>query len=205
MFYNLIKPHLDKSHKRELKRGEIIYHQGDTPESLYFIDEGIVGLFHTTENGKESFLRVFNKDYIFGHRSYFAETPYHGSAIALTKTELTIISKEQCDDICANNPMLLKGMTKMMAKSLGEAELRMSGLQDKTANARIVESLVYLKLKHPNHIWTRKEVAEFSGSTLETVTRVISQLAEVGLIEKIGRDFNIFDHQKLLKYSSDHY
>ena len=70
-----------------------------------------------------------------------------------------------------------------MAKDLGEAELRMAGLQDKTANIRIAESLVYLKLKHPKHIWTRKEIAEFSGSTFETVTRVMTLLSNAGLLQ----------------------
>ena len=201
MFYELLKDYIKSSHKRALKRGEIIYHEGDQPESLFLVDKGLVGLFHISENVKESFLRVFNKDYIFGHRSYFAETPYHATTIALTDTELTIISKDQCSDICTQNPKLLKEMVKIIAQDLGQAELRLSGLQDKTANQRIIEALVYLKLKHPNHTWTRKEVAEFSGSTLETVTRVMTKLSEKNLIKKIGRDFEIFNHEELLDYS----
>jgi CRP-like cAMP-binding protein len=205
MFYKLLKDSVEISHKKTVKRGEIIYHEGDPPEGLYFVEEGLVGLFHVAENGKETFLRVFSKDCIFGHRSYFAETPYHASSVALTKTELVIISKEECHKICESRPDLLKELIKMLAKDLGAAELRMAGLQDKTANARIAESLVYLKLKHPHQVWTRKEVAEYSGSTFETVTRVMTSLSEKGLIKKEGRDFTIFDPEKLLSFSSLEY
>lgn len=203
MFYNLLKPYIETSTKRTCKRGEIIYHEGDIPESLYLVESGLVGLFHISESGKETFLRVFGKDSIFGHRSYFAEAPYHATSIALAKTELSIISKDQCIDICVNKPDLLKTMTKMLAKDLGEAELRLSGLQDKSAAARISETLVYLKLKHPEYVWTRKEIAEYSGSTFETVARVMTRLSDEGLITKEGRDFTICDAQKLLEF--DHH
>lgn len=201
MLYQLLKDYIDISHKRKLKRGEIIYHEGDNPESLFFIDQGMVGLFHISETGKETFLRVFNKDYIFGHRSYFAETPYHATSMALIDTELTIISKSHCQQICLERPDLLKEITKVMAQELGHAELRLAGLQDKTANQRIIESLIYLKLKHPDHVWTRKEVAEYSGSTLESVTRIMTKLNDQGLIKKKGRDFDICDPDELMDYA----
>lgn len=203
MFYELLKPFIEVSSKRACKRSEIIYHEGDIPESLYIVEEGLVGLFHISESGKETFLRVFGKGCIFGHRSYFAESPYHATAIALEKTSIVIISKDQCMDICVNKPDLLKEMVKMMALDLGDAELRLAGLQDKSAPTRIAESLVYLKLKHPEHVWTRKEIAEFSGSTFESVTRVMTKLSDQKLISKEGRDFIINDAQKVLEF--DHH
>jgi len=200
MFYNLLKPYINTSSRRTCKRGEIIYHEGDIPESLFIVESGLVGLFHISESGKETFLRVFGKDCIFGHRTYFADTPYHATSIALTKSEIIVIKKDQCLDICVNKPELLKAMTKMIAKDLGEAELRLSGLQDKSAATRIAEAMVYLKLKNPDYVWTRKEIAEFSGSTFETVARVMTKLSDQGLIKKEGRDFVICDPQKLLEF-----
>ena len=90
-----------------------------------------------------------------------------------------------------------------MAKDLGKAELRMAGLLDKTAHKRITESLVFLKLKHPDYVWTRREIGEYSGSTLETVARVMTILEKKNLIEKCGRDFKILDTNKLLKLQED--
>lgn len=203
MFYPLLKPLIQSSHRRNVKKGEIIYQEGETPESIFLIEEGMVGLFHISENGKETFLRVFGKDAIFGHRSYFAETNYHGTTIALNPTKLVIISKKQCEEICLHHPELLQKMVKMMANDLGEAELRLSGLQDKTAPSRVIESLLYLKLKHPDHIWTRKEIAEFSGTTFETVVRVMTQLNEENLIKKEGRDFRILEMEQLLERSKE--
>ena len=202
MFYDLLEPYINTSIRKVFKRSDYLYREGDSPKSLYIINSGLVGLFHTSESGKETFLRVFSTGSIFGHRSYFAKENYHASAIALTKTEITIISSEQCDEICHSQPALLKQMVSLMAKDLGEAELRLSGALDKSANRRIAESLIYLKLKYPQQIWTRKEIADFSGSTFETVTRVMTILSQRDLIIKEGRDFNIPETDKLLKYIS---
>lgn len=198
MFYQVVRDSIQTKIERHFKRGDIIYHEGELPEYLYFIKSGIVGLFHISESGKETFFRVFGNDDILGHRSYFAEELYHASSIALSPVKLTLISKQECERICAENPSLLKEITKNMARDLGQAELRMAGLLDKTAHKRISESLVYLKLKYPEHTWTRKEIADYSGSSLETVTRVMSILEKKSHIEKQGRDFKIYNYKKLL-------
>ena len=124
--------------------------------------------------------------------------------MALEKTQLNVITSEQCRNICESNPKLLKEMLKMVSRELGHAELRMSGLNDKSANKRIIESLMFLKFKNPNHIWTRKEIAEFSASTFETVTRVMTKLSKEGLIEKVGRDYNILDSEKISYILREH-
>ncbi len=190
---------------RQYQKGEVIYRESESPHYLYIVEEGIIGLYYNSENGKESFLRVYGPGEIFGHRSYFLETPYHANSISLTKSKLMLIDRKQCDNICLESPALLKNMTKILARELGNAERRLAGMADKSAKARIVEALVYLKLKHPKHNWTRKEIADFAVSTFESVTRILSELESAGLITKSGRSIEIVDEQKLLKYSSKNY
>lgn len=202
MFYQKLKPFIEEfeTKKLKLKRGQIIYHQGDNPNEIYLVDSGIIGLFHISETGKETFLRVFKKDSIFGHRSFFAESPYHATSVALTDCEITVVPKSTCDEICSKQPALLKEVTKLISRSLADAELRLSGLLDKSANMRITESLIFFKLKYPEKVWTRKEIADFSGSTYETVTRVMTELDSHGLIHKEGRDFTIENTEELLNF-----
>lgn len=205
MFYELLRPFMTNHQEVTFKKGQMIYQEGEIPKELYLIENGIVGLFSIGQNGKETFLRVFNTKSIFGHRSYLAQTNYHATAIALVDTTVTVISKDQCDQLCSERPELLKEITRMLAVDLGEAELRLAGLFVKSANKRIVESLIYFKLKYPEKIWTRKEIAEYSGSTFETVARVMSILSKEKLIEKNKRDFDIYSLDELLEYSSKNF
>ena len=205
MFYELLRPFIGELEKTTYKRGDIIYHEGETPQQLYLVEEGIVGLYHLSHNGKETFLRVFGKDQIFGHRSYFAQTNYHANSTALTDLVVAVIPKEECQRICSEKPELMREMTKLMARSLGESELRLAGLLDKSAKTRITEGLIYFKLKYPDHTWTRKEIADFVGSTYESVTRVMSLLSQKKLIVKHGRNFDIPDTRALLDFSKNEF
>ncbi|PIK16415.1 Crp/Fnr family transcriptional regulator [Halobacteriovorax sp. JY17] len=198
MFYINVKPHIKHKTEHTYKRGQIIYNEGDFPQNLYFIESGMIGLFYISESGKETFFRVFGKNDILGHRSFFAEEAYHASTIALSQTSVVRISKEECSRICSENPLLLRDLVKSISKDLGKVELRMAGLLDKSTHKRISESLVFLKLKYPEYVWTRKEIAEYSGSTFETVARVMTILEKNSYIEKDGRDFKILDHEKLI-------
>ncbi len=194
-----LKPNLEKAREIHLNRGDFLYHEGETPQELYFLTKGIVGLFHLSESGKETFLRVFGENNLIGHRTYFAEEDYHASAMALSPSVIKVITTEQCNEICLKNPELLKQVTKSLAKDVGSAELRLAGLQDKTAEKRIKESLVFLKHKYPKKVWTRKEIAEYSCSTYETVTRVMTKLENKSIICKEGRDYKILNLDKMLE------
>ena len=201
MTYNLFNSILIDYPPQKLKRNQIIYHEGDNPSGLYFVEEGLVGLFHISESGKETFLRVFSKQSIFGHRSFFAEESYHASAIALTDTIIKHIDSKSCHEFLDKSPSIIKSILKKVALDLATAERRLAGFQDKSANKRIAESLLFLKHKYPETVWTRKEIAEYSGSTQESVARFMSYGEKEGIIKKIGRDYEILNEPALLSES----
>ena len=192
---------LQKTETRSLKRNQFIYHEGDQPNGLYFVESGIIGLFHISESGKETFLRIFSKNSLFGHRSYFASENYHASTIALTETKFKHILPKECESFFQEQPDALRAITTELAKDLGKAEVRLAGLQDKTTNQRIAESLVFLKLKYPEKTWTRKEIAGYSCSSSESVTRFLTYCEDQNVLRKTGRDFEILDREKILSLS----
>lgn len=185
---------------REAKRGEIIYSEGDHPDTVWFVEAGMLGLFHIAETGRETFLRVFGKGYLLGHRSCIANEAFHASAVALTASKLVPMLREEFLNLLKQDCQLHLTISGILARDLRQAEQRLAGLIDKTAPQRIIESILYLRLRHPTQAWTRKEIAEYSSSTMETVTRVMTQLEETGLITKDKRRFDIPDTQALLDH-----
>lgn len=190
----------NQNNRESFKRGDIIYREGDSPEHIYIVTSGIVGLFHITESGKETFLRLFGHGEIMGHRSALAAEPYHANAICLSKVQLIKFSLETFYSKLKENEQIKREILTKLAQDLGSAELRLSNLIDKTAPKRVSEALLYLKLKYPEQIWTRKEIAEFSSTTLETVTRIMGKLEEISAIEKKGRDFIIVNQELLMSH-----
>lgn len=197
--FNCLSDNLKEHVSKTISKREFLYHEGDTPTNVYLIQKGMIGLFHIAENGKESLLRLFSENNFLGHRSMIAEELYHASAVALTDVELLVISKEEWQNL-VKVPEINDKLLKQLATDLGQSELRLSGLVDKPAKLRIVESLIFLKLKHSQHTFTRKEIAEFSGSTTETTARVMSELESASLLIKDGRDYKIPNPEEALEY-----
>ncbi|MNL55757.1 transcriptional regulator FixK [compost metagenome] len=69
---------------------------------------------------------------------------------------------------------------------------------DKGASERIAEALLFLQdhFKHQN--WTRREIAQWAGTTPETVIRTLAQFEKEGLIDQSdGRSIRILLKEKL--------
>ena len=193
---------LDEGITQQRSRGDYIYHEGNRPESVYFVKSGLIGLFNTSESGHETLFRVFGDGNFLGHRSCIAEEPYHASALVLAPSTLISISTKKFIHCLKNKPELLFFTAQVLSRELKAAEMRFAHLLDKDAPARVAESIAFLKFRNPDYSWTRKEIAEYAGTTVETVARTLTQFEKEGLIEKIGRSFEILDGEKLRKQFS---
>ena len=177
-------------------KGYYFYNQEDKPQNIFFLRKGLVGLFRSTSDGTERFLRLFYPGCIFGHRSYLAEQNYHASALALENCEYSFLPVDEYLKFANSDSKHLLKMAKHLAFDLGNAEARLTDQIGKSAFQRIAEAIYFLKLKSPSHQWTRKDVADFSGSTIESVARAITALEQDGVLLRKGRSIEILDNTK---------
>src|SRR5690606_14605911 len=103
----------------------------------------------------------------------------------------------------SNNPDLFFHLLKNLAYDLRLAEERLNDFSGKKVSSRIIEGLIFLKLRYPGHVWTRREIGEFCVAKTETVTRVLTKLEGLRLIRKEGREIIIPDQEALLAYSEN--
>lgn len=184
----------------EFKRGDVIYSLGDHPRGLYVVISGLIGLsIIGEESGKEHLLRFFTSGQVFGHRALFSEETYHASAVALEKTTLKLIPKAILVQFLDENPILYKDMVKYMGKELRRAENLHVMILENQILPRTAQALIYLKNLHPEHNWTRSEIANFTASTTSTIIKAMAQLEEMGLIRQTGRSIEILNKEELLK------
>lgn len=199
-----IKWQLDsRSFTIDVKRGEHIYQQGDKPKGIYFVKQGLVGLTKIGLTGKEHLLRFFRQGQFFGHRSLFSNEDYHGSTVALEQTKLKLVSKETVLEVLNSNPKLLFGVVDVLSRELRRCENQHVLILDNQINIRVAQGLVFLKDLHPNHNWTRQEIANFCASTVSTVIKSLSNLEELGFIKQEGRSIHIINREKLVSMQDE--
>ncbi|MFS4457785.1 Crp/Fnr family transcriptional regulator [Bdellovibrio sp. HCB2-146] len=180
------------------KRGDVIYHVGDEPQNIYFVESGLVGLALWGESGKDHLVRLFHQGDIFGHRTLFAREKYHATATVIDASTVRVLSKDQMRSLMKGNCDLAEKLLELLAKELRQAELRQMTLSEKEAPQRIAEAVVYLKELHPSYDWTRQEIADFCGTTTATVIRTLARFVDEGLIQQEGREIRILNREALL-------
>lgn len=184
--------------RKDVKKGDILYREGESPRGLYYVCKGLFGLSLISENGAESLVRIFPSCSYIGHRSYLADEPYHATAQALKASEIIFFPKDIAHKILVQNPEVLMAIAKLMAFDLKVAETRLNDMIGKRAFARVAEALIFLKHKNEEFPWTRREIGEFCGVKTETVSRVLGDLEDQGHIKKEGRLIKIVNEEALL-------
>ena len=179
--------------KQSHPKGSILFHKGEAPsKELSFLLSGTIGLIEINPNGDESLLRVFGQNDFIEYRSFLSGERFHATAVALSDVELSVFSFKDISEIQNRSPELLLHLTRVMANDLKAAEERFIGVTGKRVLSRVIEALVFLKQRHPDYMWTRREIGDFCGTRTETVTRTLSALEEANLIHRDGRYIQAF-------------
>ncbi|MFN3698303.1 MAG: Crp/Fnr family transcriptional regulator [Pseudobdellovibrio sp.] len=183
----------------QFKRGDYIYSQGESPQGIYFVKSGLVGLtMISAKSGKEHLLRFFRQSQFFGHRSMFSKEGYHGNAVALEATSIKFVPKDAVLSQIAKNKSLLEDVVYVLSKELRRCETQHVMILENQILARVAQSIIYLKNLHPDHNWTRQEIANFCASTVSTVIKALAELEEGGYISQEGRTISILDRNGLI-------
>lgn len=185
--------------RKELKRGESVYRMGDAPQGIYFVTKGLVGLTITGQtSGREHLLRFFKSGQFFGHRALFSNEGYHGATTVLEATSILMVPKATMLWAFEKHPQLYRDFLAIISKELRRCEEQHVMILENQILPRIGQALIYLKDLHPEHNWTRQEIANFCASTVSTVIKALSELEDMGLIKQEGRSIQILQREELI-------
>jgi CRP-like cAMP-binding protein len=185
--------------KTVFKPHQVIFYQDNQPLGLYTISTGLVKLEFTSEQGQNHTLRYLSAGSALGYRSLFSNETYQSSAIAVEKTEICFIPKATVMEIFNQYPAAALKIVEALSKDLGIAQSKWTSQMDKDASERIAEALIFLQDHFTHENWTRKEIAEWAGTTPETVIRTLAQFEQEGYIDQSqGRAIKLINKQKLI-------
>lgn len=190
---------LEKSKvKSQFKVGQVIFYQGTTPLGLYAVSSGLVKLDYHSEEGYSHTLRYVGPGGVLGYRSLFAQEDYHATATVVEECEVCFIPKTTVMDIFKNHPETALRIMAILSKDLRIAENKWTDQMDKEASARIAEAVLFLQDNFTHQNWTRREIAEWAGTTPETVIRTLAYLEKEGYIDQSqGRNVKVIDRKAL--------
>lgn len=167
---------------RFFQRGEEIYRQGQSLAGLYCISSARVKLVSNDRLGKAQILGLAGPGEILGLTGLFnGEAPH--SAIALTAGVVCCFARESLTSALEQDPALVLNLLSSLAKHNVILEERLQFLAGQSAAARVAKTLVTLADSGGQvQSFTRTEIAQLSGTSLETASRLVQQWARQGLI-----------------------
>ncbi|MFC0322739.1 Crp/Fnr family transcriptional regulator [Gallibacterium melopsittaci] len=183
---NILLPQQLKScqytHLHTLPKGTPLYEQGDASHEFYFVEKGLVGLYHMLENGKESLVRIYKQGDYFGFRTLLGNGQYHCTARILQKSEIIRITPQNIDRFFAENASAVQMLFQILANELKDAENRLAKSAYLKSLDRIIDSICFLNENFPEYNWTNREIAEYTGCETETAIRITKELRRKNLI-----------------------
>jgi len=181
------------------KAGDTIFRHGDLPLGLFSIKSGVIKLESLSEDGDAHTLNLVGAGGILGYRTFFNGDIYKNTAIALEDASLCFLPRTEVLDLFQSHPELGLKMIAQLSSDLDRAEYKWVSQIDKGAPARVADALLFLKERFSESSWTRKEIAEWAGTTTETVIRTLAQFEKEGIISQNYKNFNILSESALNK------
>ena len=73
-----------------IKKGEVIFEEGDTINGIYCIKDGVCKMSKLSANGKDHIVKLISKGELLGQRSIISDEPVNLSAVALEDMEVCL-------------------------------------------------------------------------------------------------------------------
>jgi CRP-like cAMP-binding protein len=182
--------------QRSIEEGEYFFLQGDSAIHFYVLTAGRAKLLQSNPSGQQVNLRTIYEWQMFGAIGAVSENAlYPASAQALVNSTALAIKSETMHEMMKTRPYLSFDLMKLMTGYIQEMQQRYRELATEKVERRIARALLRLTAQmgvkttdgNIELAFTRQDMAEMSGTTLYTVSRVLSEWEKRGLVES-GRE-----------------
>ncbi len=188
-----------------VKKGEIIFHEGEHPIGLICLSKGKVKVYKEGIGGRDQIIRMAKPVGFIGYRALFAEESHKATAVAIEDSIICIIEKETLFEVMQKNSALTMNIIKAFATELGFTINRIVSLTQKHVRGRLAESLLFLMDTYGLEadgstlkIYLRRdELASLSGMTASNAIRTLSNFSNENIIALNGKSIKILDIAQL--------
>jgi CRP-like cAMP-binding protein len=171
--------------------GEIIFQQGSIGSTLYIIVKGQVRIYTVSETGQELSVMIFREQDFFGELALLDGQPRSASAEAMCVTTTLTLQRSVFLHTLHACPPIAVSVLEALSTRLRHSNVYAEHLSSHSAPQRVIRQLLDLALRYGKNDagvtridlrLTQDDLASLSGTTRETVNRVLSGLRDRGLI-----------------------
>ncbi|TKC06833.1 response regulator [Pedobacter polaris] len=187
---------------RRIHKKQTVYYEDDSVNGIYLVVSGRIKTFRLAMDGRELLTGIYHKEQYFGVPSFLSGQAYQESAEAMEDSSVCLLPSEMIDKLLNKYPAVALNFIKLLSNSILDKEEQLLQLAYNSVKRRIAQILLRLnssnKANDSNIIKiSRDDLASMAGMATETVSRVLSDFKDQGLIEKTGSQIHLIDETKL--------
>jgi CRP/FNR family transcriptional regulator, polysaccharide utilization system transcription regulator len=188
------------------KKGEVVCKKGSFASHVMYMESGLAKVF--IEDGVNTLvLKIVPEGTLFGLSSLSEEhTTFQYSVMAYIDSDIRLVDIGVFKEMVMQNPVFAKEVIETFSNNSTQINGRFFCLTHKQSYGRLADILICLsdrifKKTEFDLPLSRKELAELSGMSPETVIRMLKKFDEDGLIEVSGKSLHIKDYMRLKRIS----
>lgn len=176
-------------------KGEVIFAQGQAPNHVYFIAEGIVCTYRVNGNARVFASNLLTRDQLLGYQAVFDNEPRKEKAQALTNSVLKKIPVKHFKNAILNHPEISEYFLQYMSKALSYKEEEIMRVAYDSVRYRISKKLLELhEINNGQGVdIPRIILAQSVGTSPETLARTLRELKDMQMITTSGKKIFIPD------------
>ncbi len=183
---------LSHSTSRRVPAGDTVFEQGAPASQFFLLLHGRLKVTQVTKDGQQIIVRVVHPGDLFGFAKALQRSDYPGTALAVAESVALSWPTELWPQFIDTNPRLAVTAMQTIGQRLEEAHARIREMSTQEVERRVAHAVLRLADQAGKKEGTgiridfpisRQDIAEMTGTTLHTVSRILSAWEAKGLVE----------------------
>jgi CRP/FNR family transcriptional regulator, polysaccharide utilization system transcription regulator len=186
------------------RKGETIVKQGTKFEQVISFNAGLAKLNIEIDNKRNLLLGLLRPSEILAGPGMFADNRYTFSVTALIDSIICLIDADTFKSIFRSNEKFADSFLNSFAQRYIDTCTRFVSLTQKQMHGRVAEALIFLsdtvhKSDNFELCLSRQELADFTGMSKESISRVLREFNNDRIVQSKGRLISIRDRKVLIR------
>ena len=195
-----------RMYRRSYQRGEVIFHQDDPGDRLYFVAGGMVKISIASSEGRETDIALLSSGDCFGEMSVLDGGRRSATAVAVEQTQTMISTREDFLTFLNDHVQVAIQIIALMAQRIRNTDEMMGDMVFLDVPERVAKKLLELA---DNYSESRddqggitvpvghEELSRLVGSGREVVSRALATYRRMGLLTTSRGRITIDDIERL--------
>ncbi len=192
---------------------QYIFMEDDPAQDIYLVIQGRVKLTQVSVDGQQVMLGYLSAAREFGVIALLEEMTYPVTAQAAGECRLLVWDRAVLNGLAEEMPVIARNALQIMARQIQYFQKRIQELSTQRVERRVARALLRLAQQTGKKVeqgvlidlpLTRQDLAEMTGATLFTVSRIIKAWETQGLVESQRERITILFPHGLVSIAEDY-